>query len=180
MIFLVGYRAVGKSTIGRLLAQELLMDFIDLDDWICDNARKTVSEIVDSEGWTGFRKRENDALIEASFMVDTVVATGGGAVLHEEIWPELKGCGFVVWLNARVETLCDRLTVADNGHRPSLTGGGLLKEIETVFAARLPLYKEIADLTVQTDDMSIGDAILEISTEFKGFSCRKVKQKLGA
>lgn len=179
MIFLVGYRAVGKSTIGRLLGQELSLDFIDLDDWICDNARKSVPEIVESEGWAGFRKREYDALVETSFMVDTVVATGGGAVLHETIWPVLKECGYVVWLTARTKTLCERLA-ADYGQRPSLTDAGLLQEIEAVLTERLPLYTKVADLIIQTDDMSIDDAVQKISQEFKAFSYRKVQQKLGA
>ena len=167
MIFLVGYRAVGKSTIGRLLAKELSLDFIDLDDWICDNANMSVSAIVQREGWEGFRMREHAALLEMTTQLKTVVATGGGAVLHQEIWPSLQKVGLVVWLQATTETLCGRLLKADSALRPSLTGAGLIEEIETVLKVRLPLYARVADSTVATDNISIDQAVEKIASIYR-------------
>ena len=177
MIFLVGYRAVGKSTIGRLLAEELSLDFIDLDDWICDNASMSVADIVKNEGWEGFRERESAALLEMATRSNTVVATGGGAVLHQKIWPALQKTGLVVWLQATTETLCNRLLQTDSALRPSLTGVGLVEEIEAVLKERLPLYALVAESTVATDDISIEKAVEKIVSIYKDSPQRVVSTK---
>ena len=167
MIFLIGYRAVGKSTIGSLLAKKLSLDFIDLDDWICDNASMSVKAIVESEGWEGFRRREYAALLEMTTRSNTVVATGGGAVLHQTLWPTLQKVGLVVWLQATTATLCDRLLTTDSALRPSLTGAGLIEEIEAVLKERLPLYAAFAGSCVATDDISIDEAVEKIASLYR-------------
>ena len=152
MIYLVGFRATGKSTIGRLVARELGMDFVDLDRLLCDEAGKTVEEIVEQEGWPGFRGREKDILLRTAYMAGTIVATGGGAVLHQEIWPILKKGGVVIWLDASEKEVFRRLSRRknDNG-RPSLTDQDLRTEISTVLKERNPLYEGVADVRISTD-----------------------------
>ena len=83
LIFLVGPRACGKTTIGRLLAQRLALPFIDTDHYLLEQAGRTVAEIVEAEGWPGFRKRESDALraVTAIRRQGAVIASGGGMVL---------------------------------------------------------------------------------------------------
>ncbi len=167
MIYLVGYRAVGKTTVGRRLAQKLCWDFVDLDEWICDNAGRAVAEIVDDEGWEGFRRREQDVLRQSFNLSNTVISTGGGAVLHQEIWTERSVDSLTVWLTADTKILCDRLMNGAPEQRPSLTGAGLLEELETVLKERLPLYSCVADISVATDDSSIDDIVSEIISAYR-------------
>lgn len=167
MIFLIGYRAVGKTTVGRRLAEEFCWEFIDLDEWICDNADRTVAEIVEDEGWQGFRRREKELLRQSFSLKNSVISTGGGAVLHQEIWPEKDDNSLTVWLTADTQVLCQRLMNGEPGQRPSLTGAGLLEELETVLQERLPLYSAVADITVATDDSSIEEIVDKIVTAYK-------------
>ncbi|CAG35550.1 shikimate kinase [Desulfotalea psychrophila] len=164
MIFLVGYRAVGKTTLGKKLAREIGADFVDLDRYICEAAGRTVEEIVAVEGWQGFRLREREAMLAvAAEERHLVVATGGGAVLHQDLWPMLKKKGFVVWLTAEQGTLCKRLSRrAQDPGRPSLTGQEMSAEVEKVLRERLPLYDAVADVSVATDRLSIVDAIEQV------------------
>ena len=151
LLFLVGPRACGKTTIGRRLAQSRRIPFIDTDALLQDQAGRTVAEIVAEEGWPGFRRRETDALLEAARRCGYpdaprgVIATGGGMVLAEENRRFLRQAGTVVFLQAPASVLAARL--ARHGlpsQRPSLTGGDIAREVETVLAERLPLYKATA------------------------------------
>lgn len=163
MIYLVGFRATGKSTIGRLAARELGMDFVDLDRLLCEEAGKTVEEIVAEEGWPGFRAREKDILMRTTYMLGTIIATGGGAVLHQDVWPLLKKGAVVVWLDAKEEEIYKRLSkrTADSG-RPSLTDQSLRSEIQGVLNERLPLYEKVADIRINTDAGSVVDVVREV------------------
>lgn len=163
MIYLVGFRATGKSTIGRLAARELGMDFVDLDRLLCEEAGKTVEEIVAEEGWPGFRAREKDILMRSTYMAGSIVATGGGAVLHQDIWPLLKRGAVVVWLDADEEEIYKRLSrrTGDSG-RPSLTAQSLRSEIRGVLDERLPLYEKVADIRINTDGESVVEVVQKV------------------
>jgi len=151
-IILVGFRATGKSSVGRLLADRLGVGFIDTDA-VLTARHGAISEQVASHGWEYFRAREKELLIELVRLEEGVIATGGGAVLHREIWPELKKTGRVVWLTSTLELICQRLGAdpASAGQRPSLTGGDIRQETAKVLAEREPLYREVADLTVDSN-----------------------------
>ena len=166
MIFLVGYRAVGKTTIGRQLAKKFAWDFIDLDEWICHNAGMSVSEIVEKEGWQGFRAREKELLQQSFKLSDSIISTGGGAVLHQEVWAIDRPESLTVWLQADVKVICERLLMADPEQRPSLTNTELLEEVESVLSERLPLYENVADLKVSTDVHSIDEVALIIAEAY--------------
>jgi shikimate kinase len=90
-----------------------------------------------------------------------VVATGGGAILHQHLWPGLKESGFVVWLTADLDVLCQRI-LADHASatlRPSLTGKGVCEEIREVLAVRDPLYRKVADIIVDTGRLSMPEVL---------------------
>ncbi len=116
LIFLVGPRACGKTTIGRLLAQRLALPFIDTDHYLLEQAGRTVAEIVEAEGWPGFRKRESDALraVTAIHPQGAVIATGGGMVLDEQNRIFMREQGHVFYLSVPVEALAARLSGGSN------------------------------------------------------------------
>ncbi len=147
LIFLVGPRACGKTTVGRALAQRLALPFADTDHYLLESTGLTVAQIVAIEGWPGFRQRESDALhaIAARHPQGAIVATGGGMVLDEQNRAFMRSQGHVFYLSAPVEALVARLS--NNplaAQRPSLTGDGIADEIRQVLEERLPLYQQTA------------------------------------
>jgi shikimate kinase len=152
-IILTGYRATGKSSIGKILADLLGFDFIDTDQAIEKRQGETIAEIVDRGGWDLFRRKEEDILLELARSKNKVIATGGGSVIHEQAWTKLRENALVIWLKAGVKTICQRLT-ADNytdDSRPALTEMGTVNEIAMVLAERQPLYEKSSDLSVNTE-----------------------------
>lgn len=147
MIFLVGARAAGKTTIGRMLAKKLDLPFVDMDQHLLHIDGRTVDEIVAQEGWPGFRARESDNLrqVTQAFAGGCVVGTGGGIVLAEQNRRFMREHGMVVYLEAPVDVLTQRLIRNPlNSQRPSLTGRGLLEEMAQVLDERQPLYHDAA------------------------------------
>ncbi|EIR62035.1 shikimate kinase AroL, partial [Yersinia pestis] len=108
-IFMVGARGAGKTTIGKALAQALGYRFVDTDLFMQQTSQMTVAEVVESEGWDGFRLRESMAL-QAVTAPKTVVATGGGAVLSSENRAFMRDHGRVIYLRASAAVLAKRLT----------------------------------------------------------------------
>ncbi len=151
-IILVGFRATGKSSVGRLLAARLEVPFLDMDQ-ILTERHGEISTIVAERGWDWFRDREKELLAELVGLEAGVIATGGGAVLHREIWPVLRKTALVVWLTSTLELICQRLSVdpASTSQRPSLTGGDIREETAKVLAEREPLYRQVADLIVDSN-----------------------------
>ncbi len=151
-IILTGYRACGKSLVGRLLAQRLGFDFLDMDKEIEAREDCSISEMVAAHGWPYFRECERKLLEELVDREGLVVATGGGAILHEEVWSRLQVSGLVVWLSADTATIAARLAAdaVSAGQRPSLTGDSITLEIESVLAERLPLYEKGSHLRIDT------------------------------
>ena len=152
-IFLVGPMGAGKSTIGRQLAQLLNMDFVDSDAEIEQRAGADISWIFDVEGEAGFRKREERILNELTQRQGVVLSTGGGAVLSKENRNHLSARGTVIYLETTVEKQYQR-TQRDK-KRPLLQDVADPRQVlEDLAKIRNPLYAEIADITLPTDDQS--------------------------
>jgi shikimate kinase len=164
-IYLIGGRAVGKSSIGAKLAHGLGYQFIDTDTLITEKCGCSVAEIVSSEGWQVFREYEKQVLSRLIPKKSCVVATGGGAILHRELWRELKNKAEVVWLMADPAILCTRITEdqLSAAQRPSLTGKDICQEMEDVLAERSALYSETANSIIDTGKMTIDEAVQEIA-----------------
>ncbi len=141
-IVLIGYRATGKTSVGKLLAQKLDRPFVDVDQAVEKKAGESISAMVAAKGWDFFRAEEKDMLLELTSNPGQVIACGGGAILHQDIWPQLKKVSFVVWLKADVDTICRRLAgdQATQGQRPSLSGQDIYSEVSGILAKRTPLY----------------------------------------
>ena len=139
----------GKSTIGRLLARELGLEFLDSDQEVEARTGASVSLIFDVEGERGFRSRESAVIAELTDRTGILLSTGGGAVLDSENRKHLASRGTVVYLQASVAQQLER-TRFDRS-RPLLQGDdpeGVLKQL---IEKRDPLYREIADIVVTTD-----------------------------
>ncbi|MDH3644327.1 MAG: shikimate kinase AroK [Gammaproteobacteria bacterium] len=148
-VFLVGLMAVGKSTVGRLLAQALGADFYDTDHVIEERAGADIAWIFDVEGEAGFRDREEHVIEELSRRQGIVLATGGGVVLRASNRKILAARGVVVHLDSPLERLVER-TQRDK-KRPLLQQGEARETLARLQAERAPLYEEIADYRFVTD-----------------------------
>ena len=148
-IYFVGLMAVGKSTIGRLLARSLGREFLDSDHVIEERAGAPVAWIFDVEGEQGFRDREQAVIDELTRLEGIVLATGGGAVLRPANRNMLAARGCVVHLESSLDQLVER-TCRDR-KRPMLQVGDRRKTLSRLLEDRSPLYTEIADYRFVTD-----------------------------
>ena len=166
-LFLVGYRATGKTTVGRLVAKQLGCEFVDADIYLEAACDKTVRELFRDEGEAGFRDRESAVIAElatADIWGSHVVSTGGGVVIRPANRALLRR-GFVARLTASAATIHARMAAdaAVSNQRPDLTPGGGLAEVEALLAAREAWYREVADVTIDTEVRSpeaVADAIV--------------------
>jgi shikimate kinase len=142
----------GKSTIGRMLAKELGYRFMDSDRIIEERCGANIPWIFDVEGEDGFRQRETAMLSELASDPQTVLATGGGAVIREENHSHLKRDAVVVYLKASLEQQVERTRKDKN--RPLLQNDNPEAVLRRLFALRDPLYTELADIVMFTDRKS--------------------------
>ncbi len=175
-IVLIGYRGCGKTTVGSLLAKSQGTLFLDTDKIIVDRTGKSITEIFVTEGESGFRKRESDAIREATrqqselvsthtgYLPPIVISLGGGAVETPENLKLLPEDRCIVWLTAPPMVLADRLTSdpATTSNRPPLTEASSTQEIEMVLARRTPLYRQWADMEVSTEGRNPADIVSRI------------------
>jgi len=143
----------GKSTIGRHLAQQLHMEFYDSDHEIERRTGADVAWVFDVEGEEGFRKREETVINDLTELQGIVLATGGGSIKSKESRNRLSARGIVVYLETSIDKQLAR-TQRDK-RRPLLQTEEPPREVlERLAAERNPLYQEIADFTVRTDEQS--------------------------
>ncbi|MFB3105580.1 MAG: shikimate kinase AroK [Pseudomonadales bacterium] len=148
-IFLVGLMAVGKSTVGRLLAESMHKEFYDTDHVIEERAGADLAWIFDVEGEVGFRDREQEVVDELTQCDDIVMATGGGVVLRLCNRKVLASRGVVIHLDSPLERLVER-TRRDK-RRPLLQQGEPRNTLRRLQEERAPLYAEISDYRFVTD-----------------------------
>ena len=152
-IALIGFRATGKSTVGKILARRLGKQFLDMDQRLTSEAGRSIATWVKQDGWDSFRRAESGLLRLISLQKDLVVATGGGVVLDAQSRRVLRESFFTVWLKATPETIYARLS-SDPGStqtRPSLSELPMKEEIEEVLFQREPLYSEVAGIEIDTE-----------------------------
>jgi shikimate kinase len=151
MIFLIGYRGTGKSTVARLLASQLGWEFRDADAVLEAKFGRSITDIFQKDGEAKFRAMEVEVLAELCKLSRVVVATGGGIVLREENRELMRRAGRIVWLTADLDTLWKRMLAdaAEGRPRPALSVGGRA-EIEELLRVREPLYRACAEFSVDT------------------------------
>jgi shikimate kinase len=159
-LFLVGPMGAGKSAVGRQLARLLHLKFVDSDQEIESRTGVDIPFIFEKEGETGFRQREAKVIDDLSQKEGIVLATGGGAIIDPENRNHLGARGFVIYLHTSVD---QQLSRTRKGRiRPLLENGDPRAVLESLMATREPLYREIADLTVETDGRKVHAVANEI------------------
>jgi shikimate kinase len=168
-IFLIGPMGSGKTTLGRRVAAELGLKFVDADQELERQTGVSVNLIFDIEGETGFRERETKMLREVTALDGVLVATGGGAILSEVNRDLLRENGFVVWLKTTVEQQLRRL--GRDKARPLLQTRDREHRLRSLARVRDPLYAEVADLVFETSNrkakLVAGELAATIRTEWQ-------------
>ena len=158
-IILIGPMGSGKTSTGRMLAKEMGYAFADTDEEVTKRTGVSIAYIFDVEGEEGFRKRECLALKECLNDNNTILSTGGGIVLSKENRDLLQDRGTVVYLQTSIRTQVKR-TASSN--RPLLQNKDPEETLEKLMLTRAPLYEEIADITIMTDNKSLQEMSKEI------------------
>lgn len=162
-IILIGFMGSGKSTVGKQLARNLFMDFIDMDDVTLSlSKRKSIAEIFAKEGEVRFRELEIRAAKLLAKRTNTVIASGGGIVLNKIILDYLGKTGSIVSLDTTFEEVVERIGHMEN--RPLFQDKVKTKKL---FDFRQPLYTAYADISVTTDKMPIKEIAQEITERMK-------------
>ena len=162
-VILIGYRASGKSTVGMLLSSGLKIPFTDTDLLMEENLGMPIKEIVALKDWDFFRAREREAIQTLNQKGAGVIATGGGVILLSENVTLLKQMGVIVWLNAPLLDIINRLKedAQTEAKRPQFTDGDLAQETADVLKRRISLYESAADFVVETK----GKSALQVTDE---------------
>ena len=157
-IILIGMPGCGKSTLGVLLAKSLGYEFIDTDLIIQKNTGRLLHKIVEEDGKESFLDIERDAILTLTQSENTIIATGGSAVLREEAMEHLKKNGIVVYLSLPYLAVSKRI-------RNIKTRGIAFGEGETlrdIYNQRLPYYERYADITMRCDLASVEKNVTKI------------------
>jgi shikimate kinase len=155
----------GKTTMGRQLAAALGKDFHDTDQEIESRTGVRISVIFEIEGEGGFRVREAQVLDQLTQLSNVVVATGGGAVLASANREHLAGRGLVIYLHGQPKDLWQR-TRYDKS-RPLLQNTDVLEKLHTLYRERDPLYREIADIVVDTGRQRARTLLLQLLSQVR-------------
>ncbi len=165
-LVLIGYRGSGKSTLAGLLASELGMPVVSLDEEIVKKAGKRIPEIVAEHGWDHFRDLESEVVETFAAGDGWIIDAGGGVILREKNVENLRRNGLLVWLTAPPEVLIER--IKEDTERPALKDGKtFLEEVEEVLEERLPLYRAAAHETVHVAGIAPEEAASRIARIFR-------------
>lgn len=159
-LYLVGMPGAGKSTVGKTLAHRLELDFVDADQALVEHTGAAISTIFELEGEAGFRQREAQLIAQLCQRRGILLATGGGVVLLEQNRRVLAASGVIVYLRATIDHLWHR--TRHDSRRPLLQAGNPRDVLAALLEQRDPLYRQLADLVVETGRQSIGKLVTQI------------------
>jgi shikimate kinase len=179
MIAMVGMPGSGKSTVGRHLSRLLGWQFVDSDIEIERALGESIRAHFEKAGEDSFRDVESQVIADLARRERTVLATGGGAVLREQNRRCLTEHCHVVYLRATPEDLARRLR--HDTHRPLLQGGDHVQKLRDLFQVRDPLYREVAEFTIDTGRSSVSSLVnlLGMQLEMAGVATVQRRQSMG-
>ncbi|MTJ11288.1 shikimate kinase [Anabaena sp. UHCC 0187] len=154
-LYLIGMMGVGKTTVGKLLAEEIGYRFVDTDEVIVKAAGKSINEIFAENGEAEFRQLESDVLAQVCAFTKLIVATGGGIVMQQQNWSYLRH-GLIVWLDAPIQIILQRL--AEDNTRPLLQDADIEGKLKSLLEQRQPMYSQ-ADLQITISDTETPEEI---------------------
>ena len=163
-IVLCGFMGTGKSSVGRLVAEQLRFAFLDTDHVIEARAGKPITEIFTEQGEAAFREMERKVVTEVATRHHTVISTGGGLVVNPENMASLKQHALVVCLWASPAGIFSR--VKNQNHRPLLQDPAPLEKITALLAERTPFYKQ-ADVLLNTEIRSLREVAHQVVHQFR-------------
>lgn len=187
-IALIGFRATGKTLVGKTLAQKLRWPFIDMDVQLTTAFGQDIDAYVRSHGWESFRDAESDLLKTLVARERCVVSTGGGIIERATNREILAEHFVVIWLRAAPETIQTRLQQdpLTSANRPPLTHLPMEKEILEVLQRRTPLYEESADLVLDADSATPQELVSRVEAFLERFcspllkgDCDSSRRKMG-
>lgn len=161
-IVLIGMPAVGKSTIGVLLAKSLLLSFTDTDLLIQEKYKKSLCDIIKDNGTKAFLDIEENVILEAEFK-NSVIATGGSAVFGEKAMKKLKENGAIVYLDLPIDEIKKR--IGDIKSRGVVLTNGAT--VDDIFNERMPLYEKYADVKISCDNLTPEECVEKIIAELQ-------------
>jgi len=161
---LIGFMGTGKTTVGRIVTEQLRFDFLDTDDLIQTRAGRTIADIFAKDGEPAFRTLERQVVEELSTRKQTVISTGGGLPTNPENLARLKTFALVVCLWSSPEKIWER--VRNQSHRPLLHDPDPQKKIRGLLAVRAPFYRQ-ADVLINTDQRSAREVAQQITLQFR-------------
>lgn len=167
LIYLTGFMASGKSTIGPILANTLGFESEDIDKIVEQRVGRSVREIFQEDGETYFRRVEKEVIREMSNQTNLVVSLGGGSVADQETFSIIKNSGILVYLRTSQEQLLKRLQhktdrpVLSDSEGQLLTKDKLQERVQQLYTHREPIYSQ-AHLTIDTDNKKVGITVDEI------------------
>ncbi len=172
-LYLIGMMGVGKTTIGRILAEQLQYEAFDTDKFIEQATKQAISTIFAESGEDIFRQLETATLSQVCARTHKVISTGGGIVLNPQNWSYLKH-GVIVWLDVPIEQLAERLR--NDTSRPLLQHENLTERLSALINERRSLYAQ-ADIRIVVDSgedpMQIADRVLNAIA----LECEKKRQE---
>ena len=154
----------GKSSVGRIIADQLQFRFVDTDEWIEQQAGKSIAQIFEQSGEVAFREHERNVVRELANLKHTIISTGGGLGANAENLDSLKAHALVACLWASPQTIWKR--VQNQTHRPLLQGPDPKSKIRELLAAREPVYRQ-ADVLVNTEVRSPREVAQHVLHEFQ-------------
>ncbi len=146
-LYLIGMQGCGKSSLGKRTAKETGVPFADTDALVAGSAGGTVNDFFERYGEEAFRRAETRMLAELTRAKPMIISTGGGSVMSRENRLIMRSWGTIVLIDRPLEDILGDIKL---DRRPDLRPGGL-EEVERIYRERIPIYRELADITLRND-----------------------------